>query len=73
MSPQATWRLMAILLASFGAFSGLVLWVVLGFVHPPTTAIVAAALAVLVPIVFALFCLQRARACAADRKPSAEK
>jgi hypothetical protein len=62
---------LAILLAAFGAFSGLVLWVVLGFVHPPTIAVVVAVIAVLVPFGFSLFALQRSRS--GDRTRSAEK
>ncbi len=72
-SAKAVWRVIAILVAAFGAFSGLVLWVALSYAQPPTLASVVAGLAVAVPFVFAFFAWQRSRASAAVFAPALEK
>jgi hypothetical protein len=72
-SARTIWRIVGILVASFGAFSALVLWVTLSFAHPPTVAVVVAVLAVLVPFAFGVFSALRSRACAAGLQPALEK
>jgi hypothetical protein len=72
-SARSVWRIVAILVAAFGAFSGLVLWVTLSFADPPAVAKVVAGLAVAVPFAFAIFAGQRSRACAAIFAPALDK
>jgi len=72
-SARSVWRIVAIVVASFGAFSALVLWVTLTFAPPPTVAVVVAVFAVLVPLAFSLFALQRSRACAVGLEPAIDQ
>jgi hypothetical protein len=72
-SARTIWRIVAILVACFGAFSGLVLWVTLSFARPPTVAIVVAVLAVLVPIAFGIFAALRSRSSGTGLAPALDK
>jgi hypothetical protein len=72
-SARTVWRLVAILSMAFGAFSGLVLWVTLKYAEPPTIAVAAAVLAVLVPFAFGAFAWLRSRACQASLQPAIDR
>jgi hypothetical protein len=72
-SARTIWRIVAILVMSFGAFSGLVLSITLSFANPPTVAVVVAILAVFVPFAFGAFAALRSRACGAGLQPAIDR
>jgi hypothetical protein len=72
-SAAAIWRLLAAIVAAFGLFSVLVLWLAISFARPPAVASVVAGLAVLVPFVFAAWAWRRSRELAAEFQPAFDK
>jgi hypothetical protein len=72
-SSRTVWLLIALVVAAFGVFSALVLWLAVTFAHPPEVATAAAIAAVLVPFGFALFSFRRSRASAAALHPALDK